>query len=137
MRALVVEELAPEYAGCVLKQIPTPDPGPGEVLVEVRAAAVKDGGEVVKVLKEFAGFIPGDAAGVTFDADKVGKFALHKAELKFLDENFEKVFGTKTVWLATRRRPSSKARPSVLMRCRIISKTANALCPSLRCSTPG
>jgi NADPH2:quinone reductase len=40
MRALVVEALAPEYAGCVLKELPTPDPGPGEVLVEVRAASV-------------------------------------------------------------------------------------------------
>ena len=40
MRAVVVEELAPEYRGVVLKEIPTPDPGPGEVLVEVRAAAV-------------------------------------------------------------------------------------------------
>ena len=40
MRALVVEELAPDYAGCVLKELPTPDPGLGEVLVEVRAAAV-------------------------------------------------------------------------------------------------
>ena len=40
MRALVVEELAPEYGGCVLKEIATPDPGKGEVLVEVRAAAV-------------------------------------------------------------------------------------------------
>src|SRR5580698_104156 len=40
MRALWVEELAADYAGCVLKEIPTPDPGPGEVLVEVRAAAV-------------------------------------------------------------------------------------------------
>jgi NADPH2:quinone reductase len=40
MRALWVEELAPDYAGCMLKETPTPDPGPGEVLVEVRAAAV-------------------------------------------------------------------------------------------------
>ena len=40
MKALVVEELAADYAGCVLKEIPTPDPGPGEVLVETRAAAV-------------------------------------------------------------------------------------------------
>ena len=40
MRALWVEELKPDYAGCVLKETPTPDPGPGEVLVEVRAAAV-------------------------------------------------------------------------------------------------
>ena len=40
MRALWVEELAADYAGCALKETPTPDPGPGEVLVEVRAAAV-------------------------------------------------------------------------------------------------
>ena len=40
MKALVVEALAPDYAGCVLKELPTPDPGRGEVLVEVRAAAV-------------------------------------------------------------------------------------------------
>jgi NADPH2:quinone reductase len=40
MRALVVEALAPDYGGCVLKDIPTPDPSPGEVLVRTRAAAV-------------------------------------------------------------------------------------------------
>jgi acetyl esterase/lipase len=28
MRALVVEELLPDYAGCVVKDIPTPEPGP-------------------------------------------------------------------------------------------------------------
>ncbi|MFC3067664.1 NADPH:quinone oxidoreductase family protein [Phenylobacterium soli] len=40
MRALVVEELAPEYAGCRLKDIPVPEPGPGEVRIKVHAAAV-------------------------------------------------------------------------------------------------
>ena len=40
MRALVVEELAADYAGCHLKEIPTPEPGPGEVRVRVNAAAV-------------------------------------------------------------------------------------------------
>lgn len=40
MRALVVEQLAADYAGCVLKEIPTPEPGPGEVRIKVRAAAV-------------------------------------------------------------------------------------------------
>ena len=40
MRALVVEELAPGYAGCVMREFVTPDPKAGEVLVEVRAAAV-------------------------------------------------------------------------------------------------
>lgn len=40
MRALVVDELAPDYAGCRLREIATPDPGPGEVRVRVRAASV-------------------------------------------------------------------------------------------------
>jgi NADPH2:quinone reductase len=40
MRALVVEALAPEYAGCRLMEVPTPAPGPGEVRVRVRAAGV-------------------------------------------------------------------------------------------------
>lgn len=40
MRALVVEELAPDYAGCVVKEVPTPEPGPGEARIRVRAAAV-------------------------------------------------------------------------------------------------
>lgn len=40
MRALVVEKLAPEYGGCVVKDIPTPQPGPGQVRIRVRAAAV-------------------------------------------------------------------------------------------------
>jgi len=40
MRAVVVEQLAPEYAGVRLKDIPTPEPGPGEVRVKVKAAAV-------------------------------------------------------------------------------------------------
>lgn len=40
MRALLVEELAPDYGGCVVKEIETPAPGPGEVQVKVRAAAV-------------------------------------------------------------------------------------------------
>ena len=40
MRALIVERLAADYAGCVLKEIATPLPGPGEVRIRVRAAAV-------------------------------------------------------------------------------------------------
>ena len=40
MKALVVEQLLPDYAGCVLKEIPTPTPGPGEVRIKVRAASV-------------------------------------------------------------------------------------------------
>jgi NADPH2:quinone reductase len=40
MRALVVEALEPDYAGCVLKEVETPKPGRGEVRVKVLAAAV-------------------------------------------------------------------------------------------------
>jgi NADPH2:quinone reductase len=40
MRALVVETLAPDYAGCALREIETPEPGPGSVRVCVKAAGV-------------------------------------------------------------------------------------------------
>ncbi|WP_199170505.1 NADPH:quinone oxidoreductase family protein [Caulobacter sp. FWC2] len=40
MRALVVEDLAPDFAGCAVRDVPSPQPGPGEVLVRVRAASV-------------------------------------------------------------------------------------------------
>jgi len=40
MRALVVEALAPDYGGCALREIETPAPGPGEVRIAIRAAAV-------------------------------------------------------------------------------------------------
>ena len=40
MRALRVERLAPDYAGCALQDLPTPEPGPGQARVRVRAAAV-------------------------------------------------------------------------------------------------
>lgn len=40
MRALVVENLAPDFAGCAVRDVPTPQPGPGEALVRVRAASV-------------------------------------------------------------------------------------------------
>ena len=40
MRALVVESLAPDFAGCAVRDVPTPAPGPGQVLVRVRAASV-------------------------------------------------------------------------------------------------
>jgi NADPH2:quinone reductase len=40
MRALVVERLAADYAGCVVKDIAVPEPAAGEVRIKVRAAAV-------------------------------------------------------------------------------------------------
>ncbi|MEO8811897.1 MAG: NADPH:quinone oxidoreductase family protein [Caulobacteraceae bacterium] len=40
MRALVVERLAADYGGVAVREIATPTPGPGEVRLKVRAAAV-------------------------------------------------------------------------------------------------
>jgi NADPH2:quinone reductase len=40
MRALVVEDLAADFAGCAVREVATPSPGPGEALVRVRAASV-------------------------------------------------------------------------------------------------
>ncbi len=40
MRALVVESLGSDYAGCAVREVSTPQPGTGEVLVRVRAASV-------------------------------------------------------------------------------------------------
>ncbi len=40
MRALVVDDLVPDFAGCAVRDVPTPSPGPGEALVRVRAASV-------------------------------------------------------------------------------------------------
>ena len=40
MRALLVSDLAPDFAGCAVRDIPMPEPGAGEALVRVRAAAV-------------------------------------------------------------------------------------------------
>jgi NADPH2:quinone reductase len=40
MRALIVDHLAPDYAGCALREVETPTPGPGEARVRVAAAAV-------------------------------------------------------------------------------------------------
>lgn len=40
MRALVVSELGPDYLGCAVQDVERPSPGPGDVLVRIRAAAV-------------------------------------------------------------------------------------------------
>jgi NADPH:quinone reductase len=40
MRALMVEALTPDYAGCALREVETPEPGLDEVRVRVRAAGV-------------------------------------------------------------------------------------------------
>ena len=40
MRALVVDRLAPDFAGCSVRDVQAPTPGPGEVRIAVRAASV-------------------------------------------------------------------------------------------------
>ena len=40
MRALVVDSLGPDYSGCSVREIQTPEPLQGEVRIKVRAAAV-------------------------------------------------------------------------------------------------
>lgn len=40
MRALVVSELLPDFAGCAIRDVATPEPGPGAARVRVRAASV-------------------------------------------------------------------------------------------------
>jgi NADPH2:quinone reductase len=40
MQAVVVDALAPDYAGVGLREIATPTPGPGEALIKVRAASI-------------------------------------------------------------------------------------------------
>ena len=40
MRALIVRELQPDFAGVEVGEVPTPSPGPGQALVQVRAASV-------------------------------------------------------------------------------------------------
>ncbi len=40
MRALIVRELLPDFAGVEVGEVPPPSPGPGQVLVRVKAASV-------------------------------------------------------------------------------------------------
>ena len=40
MKALQVSQLAAEFAGCAIAEIATPEVGPGQILVRIRAAAL-------------------------------------------------------------------------------------------------
>ena len=61
--------------------------------------SVKDGKEIEKLAREFAVFAGGHA-DITFDVERVGDFNLHKVVLSNVPEEVEKIFGTKTVWVA-------------------------------------
>jgi NADPH2:quinone reductase len=85
MRALLVESLAADYAGCALRTIPDPQPAPGEVRVRVRAAAVNFP-DLLQTRGEYQHkpalpFIPGlELAGeIEMLGPDVGDFALGQA----------------------------------------------------------
>ena len=40
MRALVCHELSEDFSGVDIRDVPTPVPGPGEVLIKVRATSI-------------------------------------------------------------------------------------------------
>jgi hypothetical protein len=63
------------------------------------AMAVKNGKEIEKLARDFAVFAGGHA-DFTFDVEKIGDFNLHKVVLANVPEEIEKIFGTKTVWVA-------------------------------------
>ena len=80
MQALQVQSLGPDYAGCVLTELPVPKPGPGEALIRVRAAALNfpdllmTRGEYQ--LKPTLPFVPGmEAAGEVVSAPVGSGFA--------------------------------------------------------------
>jgi hypothetical protein len=70
----------------------------------IGAVAVKEGKNIEKWLKDVVktvGPFIEDKVVFKFDVETIGDFALHKMEIKEGDAQFEKLFGTKTVWLAT------------------------------------
>jgi hypothetical protein len=70
----------------------------------IGAVAVKDGKKIETfakdTVKQFGQFIE-EGATIKFDVETVGDFKLHRIDLKNAPEQFEKIFGTSTVWVAT------------------------------------
>lgn len=63
------------------------------------AAAVTDGKKVEKFAKAVT-VVAGGKADFNFNVDKVGEYNLHRVDLNGADEKFEKLFGTKSIWVA-------------------------------------
>jgi hypothetical protein len=70
----------------------------------IGAVGVKEGKGIEKLIKglvkQYAQFLDGFVT-FKFDEEKIGDFALHRIELKKIDDRFDKIFGTSTIWLAT------------------------------------
>jgi len=80
MKALLVSELGPDFAGCGLAEMPDPVRTPGQVLIRVRAASLNfpdllmTGGKYQ--LKPDLPFVPGmEVAGDVVEADRDSGFA--------------------------------------------------------------
>ena len=80
MKALVVSELGPDFAGCALADLPDPVRAPGQVLIRVRAASLNFPDLLMTEgkyqLKPDLPFVPGmEIAGDVIDADRDSGFA--------------------------------------------------------------
>lgn len=80
MKALLVSDLAPDFAGCALADLPDPLCGPGQVLIRVRAAALNFPDLLMTEgkyqLKPDLPFVPGmEVAGEVVAADPGGGVA--------------------------------------------------------------
>jgi len=80
MKALLVSELGPDFAGCALADLPDPVRGPGHVLIRVRAASLNFPDLLMTEgkyqLKPDLPFVPGmEVAGDVIEADRDSGFA--------------------------------------------------------------
>ena len=80
MKALVVSELGPDFAGCALADLPDPVRAPGQVLIRMRAASLNFPDLLMTEgkyqLKPDLPFVPGmEVAGDVVDADEGSGFA--------------------------------------------------------------
>jgi NADPH2:quinone reductase len=80
MKALLVSELGPDFAGCALAELPDPVRAPGQVLIGVRAASLNFPDLLMTEgkyqLKPDLPFVPGmEVAGDVIEADRDSGFA--------------------------------------------------------------
>jgi NADPH2:quinone reductase len=80
MKALLVSELGPDFAGCALAELPDPVRAPGQVLIRVRAASLNFPDLLMTEgkyqLKPDLPFVPGmEVAGDIVEADRDSGFA--------------------------------------------------------------
>lgn len=62
------------------------------------AISVTEGKKIENFVKRIAMFL-GEVGEFTFDIEKIGSFNLHRIDLNNAEEKFEKLFGTKSIWV--------------------------------------